>query len=103
MFVEACVALKTVSKRAVSKIIPGVSSYLWTPPGMSQSIKCPQPHGKYQRLHVTAVLRGIIGFIYVTEVVPLKQRCHSWLRAVMPSDFIACCFSLSPSLFQGDC
>lgn len=42
------------------------------------------------------ILCGIIGFIYIAEVMPLKQHCHSWLCAVMPSDFIVDFFPFLP-------
>lgn len=96
------------------QIIPHVPSYPWALPEMCQSLKCHPSHSKYhQRCHAMPFLQRIIGFIFVTKVVALKQRCHSWLWTVMSSDFIVCvcvcvCFSLlfrsltlSASLFRG--
>lgn len=90
--------------------VPDVPSYPWAPPEMCQSLKCHQSHSKYhQRCHAMPFLQRIIGFIFVTKVVGLKQRCHSWLSTVMPSDFIVCVCVFSPLSyflclsFQGDC
>jgi len=83
--------------------MPDVPSYLWAFPETCQSLKCPQSHCKYhQRRHAMSFLQRIIGFIFVTKAVALKQCCHSWLCTVMPSDFIVpflFFFSLSSPLF----
>lgn len=83
--------------------MPDVPSYPWALPETCQSLKCHQSHSKYhQRCHAMPFLQRIIGFIFVTKVVALKQRCHSWLWTVMPSDFIVVFFpalSLPVSLF----
>lgn len=92
------------------QITPDISSYPLALPEMCQSLKCHQSHSKYhQRCHAMPFLQRIIGFIFVTKVVALKQRCHSWLWSVMPSDFIVLCFffslclplSFSVFLFRG--
>lgn len=85
------------------QILPHVPSYPWALPEMCQSLKCHPSHSKYhQRCHAMPFLQRIIGFIFVTKVVALKQRCHSWLWTVMSSDFIVCvcvCVCAFPSSF----